>query len=505
MSDGRPLRVLLAASEVLGFAKTGGLADVAGSLPQALARRGVDCRVVMPMYRSCRESGRPMEPTDVQLDIWIGDQQYLGRVWRSTLPDSDVPIYLIEQPFFFERDDKKTGHGIYQMAADGTKRDYPDNGERFIFFQRAALEMLPYVDFHPDLIHCNDWQTGLIPVYLRTLHSINNPFYRVIRTLLTIHNIAYQGTFPESLLSKSGLDLGLYRFDALEFHGALSFLKAGVVFADFISTVSPRYAEEIQTMQFGCGMESTLAARRHKLYGVVNGVDYEVWSPANDPYIAARYNASNVMDRKPICKTALQRHFGIGEWGRTPLLGLIARLTSQKGIELLLDAGEEILRRDTQLVVLGDGDPHYQHWLQVMRDRYPDRVGVYFGFSEALAHVIEAGSDIFLMPSQYEPSGLNQLYSLKYGTVPVVRAVGGLMDTIGDTNEDTLRAGVATGFKFGPYTGNALLGAVERALHCYRHRPDVWQRLILTGMNQDWSWDRSAGEYVRMYRHILGL
>lgn len=505
MSDGRPLRVLLAASEVLGFAKTGGLADVAGALPRALARRGVDCRVVMPMYRACRESGRPMEPTDVHLDIWLGQHQHFGRVWRSTLPDCDVPIYLIEQSHFFERDDKRSGHGIYQYAIDGSKRDYSDNADRFIFFQRALLEMLPYLDFHPDLIHCNDWQTGLVPVYLRELHGISNPFYQSIRALMTIHNIAYQGGFPESIMGLTGLDQSLYRFDRLEFHGALSFLKAGIVYADFISTVSPRYAEEIQTMAFGCGMESTLAARRERLYGIVNGVDYEIWGPDVDPYIPARYDGASVFERKHVNKAALQRQFQLPEWPRTPVLGLVARLASQKGIELLLEAGEDIIRRDTQLVVLGDGDPHYHHWLQVMRDRYPDRVGVYFGFSEPLAHLIEAGADMFLMPSQYEPSGLNQLYSLKYGTVPVVRAVGGLMDTIGDCNEDTLRAGVATGFKFGPYTGNAFLGAVERALHCYRHRPDVWQRLIQTGMSQDWSWDRSAGEYIRLYRHILGI
>jgi len=446
-----------------------------------------------------------MKATDVRLDIWLGQQQHVGRVWQSTLPASEVPVYLIEQPHFFERDDKGAGHGIYQMADDGSKRDYPDNGERFIFFQRALLEMLPYLPFQPDLIHCNDWQTGLVPVYLRELHGKANPFYQVIRTLMTIHNIAYQGQFPESLMAATGLDHDLFRFDRLEFYGGLSFLKAGIVYTDFISTVSPRYAEEIQTMAFGCGMESTLAARKDRLYGIVNGVDYDVWDPATDRFIPAPYGVATVFERKPVNKAALQRQFQLPEWDRTPVLGLIARLASQKGIELILEAGEEIIRRDCQLVVLGEGDPHYQHWLQVLRDRFPQRVGVYFGFSESLAHLIEAGADMFLMPSQYEPSGLNQLYSLKYGTVPIVRAVGGLMDTIGDCTEDTLRAGMATGFKFGPYTANALLGAIERALHCYRHRPDVWQRLVMTGMSQDWSWDRSAGEYVRLYRHILGL
>lgn len=499
----RPLRVLLAASEAVGFAKTGGLADVAGSLPVALAKRGIDIRVVMPLYRCAKETGR-CEPTDVHLNIQVGTEIHRGRVWWSKLPNSDVPIYLIENAHFFERDDRQAGHGIYQMAADGAKRDYPDNAERFIFFQRALLEMLGGLDFWPDLIHANDWQTGLVPAYLREWYGHSSENHARIRTLLTIHNIAYQGAFAPSALPLTGFGTWLFTPDKLEFYGNLSFLKAGITYADFISTVSPRYAEEIQTPAFGCGMESTLLTRRHRLAGIVNGVDYDAWDPANDSHIPMRYDTSSVFQNKPQCKAALQRYFGLPEWRTTPLLGLVARLAEQKGFELLLDAGEQMLRRDVQLVVLGDGDPNYQHWLQRIRDAYPERVGVYFGFSEQVAHLVEAGADMFLMPSKYEPSGLNQLYSLRYGTVPVVRAVGGLMDTIGDCNEDTLRAGVATGFKFGPYTGPAFLGAVERALHCYRHRPEVWTKLMLTGMSQDWSWDRSAGEYLRLYRTIVG-
>ncbi len=499
----RPLRVLLAASEAVGFAKTGGLADVAGSLPVALAKRGIDIRVVMPLYRCAKETGR-CEPTDVHVNIQIGNIIHQGRVWWSKLPNSSVPIYFIENAHFFERDDPVAGHGIYQMAADGTKRDYPDNAERFIFFQRALLEMLGGLDFWPDLIHANDWQTGLVPAYLREWYGHASAEHARIRTLMTIHNIAYQGQFAASALPLTGFGTWLFTHDKLEFYGGLSFLKAGIVYSDFISTVSPRYAEEIQTSAFGCGLESTLIARRHRLAGIVNGVDYDAWDPAIDAHIPVRYDTTSVFQNKPQDKAALQRHFGLPEWRTVPLLGIVARLAEQKGIELLLDAGEQMIRRDVQLVVLGDGDPHYQHWLQRMRDLYPERVGVYFGFSDALAHLVEAGSDMFLMPSKYEPSGLNQLYSLRYGTIPVVRAVGGLTDTIADCNEDTLRAGVATGFKFGPYTGQAFLGAVERALHCYRHRPEVWTQLMLTGMNQDWSWDRSAGEYLRLYRTIVG-
>lgn len=501
--QGRPLRVLLAASEAVGFAKTGGLADVAGSLPIALARRNVDVRVVLPLYRAARETGL-CQPTDIHLNVQVGPRNYEGRVWWAKLPHSEVPVYLIEQQHFFDRDDKSAGHGLYQYSDNGSKRDYPDNGERYIFFCRALLDMLGGLDFWPDLIHANDWQTGLVPAYLREHYGHHSPGHARIRTLYTIHNMAYQGMFPPLMMAMTGLDHRLFTFDRLEFHGNVCFMKAGITYADFISTVSPRYAEEIQTSAFGCGLESTLQARRHRLTGIVNGVDYAAWDPANDPHLPVRYDPTSVFTNKPICKAALQRRFHLPEWRTTPLLGIVARLADQKGIELLLKCGEEILRRDTQLVLLGDGDPHYQHWLQRLRDQYPDRVGVYFGFSEDLAHLIEAGSDIFLMPSKYEPSGLNQLYSLRYGTVPVVRAVGGLSDSIGDCNDDTLRAGVATGFKFGPYTGSAFLGAVERALHCYRHRPDIWSRLVLTGMNQDWSWDRSAGEYVRLYRQIIG-
>lgn len=501
---GRPLRVLVVASEALGFAKTGGLADVATSLPKALHRRGLDVRVAIPLYNSCRRATKPPEPTDVTFDISLGAQSHQGRVWWSYLPDSEVPVYLIEQPHFFARDDAQAGHGLYQFSADGGKRDYPDNAERFLFFCRAALEMLPALNFWPDLIHCNDWQTGMLPVYLREAYGRAYHRYDVVRTLLTIHNIAYQGQFSRQTMNVTGLDHNLFTYDKLEFFGNLSFLKAGLVYADFLSTVSPRYAEEIQTMAFGCGLESALHDRRHRLAGIVNGVDYADWNPATDPHIAANYDVNSVFERKPQCKAALQRQFQIAEWAGTPLLGVVARLADQKGIELLLEAGLPMLERDCQLVVLGDGDPHYQYWLQQLRDRFPERVGVYFGFSERLAHMVEAGADAFLMPSKYEPSGLNQLYSLRYGTVPVVRAVGGLHDTIYDCSEDNLAQGYATGFRFGPYTGHALLGAVERALHVYRRRPEVWRQLVQNGMRQDWSWDRSAGEYEGLYRRIVG-
>lgn len=495
----RPLRVLLAASEVTGFAKTGGLADVAAALPRALHRRGLDVRVVLPLYRGTRSGSQPIHATDITFDVQVGPQTYPGRVWQSQLSGSSVPVYLVEQTHFFERD------GLYQFTtAGGGKQDYHDNGERYIFFCRAILEMLPALNFWPDLLHANDWQTGLAPVYLRELYGRVTGRWGLIRTLYTIHNIAYQGQFPPLMMALTGLDSSLFHYTKMEFYGNLSFLKAGLTHADAISTVSPRYADEIQTMVFGCGLESTLTARKDRLFGIINGIDYDEWNPATDPHLAATYDADSVFERKPWNKVHLQETFHLPRRPGTPVLGLVARLAEQKGIELIVQSAAELLSHDLQLIILGDGDPHYRHQLQSIRDHHPDKVGVWFGFNEAMAHQIEGGADMFLMPSKYEPSGLNQLYSLRYGTVPVVRAVGGLMDTITDTTPETLAQGTATGFRFGPYTAVAFQSAVHRALACYQYQPEAWRQIIRTGMRQNWSWDRSAAEYEALYRKILG-
>ncbi|MFL5331233.1 MAG: glycogen synthase GlgA [Gemmataceae bacterium] len=505
MTLDRPLRVLFMASEAAGFAKTGGLADVATALPRALHKRGIDVRVAIPCYNSARKAWRAPEPTEVGVDIHVGPHSYPGRVSWTYLPKSEVPIYLIEQQHFFERDDPGAGRGIYNFTDHGNKRDYPDNAERFVFFTRACLEMLPKLGFWPDVIHCNDWQTGLVPVYARDLYGRAKPEYYQPRMLLTIHNIAYQGQFSPSTMAVTNLDASLYSHDKLESHGTLNFLKAGIVYSDWINTVSPRYAEEIQTSAFGCGMESTLASRRHRLCGILNGVDYDDWNPATDPHLPAKFDVNNVFEFKPENKAALQRYFHLPEWPRTPMLGVVSRLAEQKGIELILEVAEQMIGRDVQFVILGEGDQHYHYWLQQFRDRYPQRVGVHFGFSDPLAHLIEAGADMFLMPSKYEPAGLNQLYSLRYGTVPIVRDVGGLHDTIFDTTESNLTASRATGFRFGLYNGHALLGAIDRAVHVYRNRTDVWKQLVQNGMRQDWSWDRSAGEYENLYRRMIGV
>jgi starch synthase len=491
------MKILLAASEAVGFAKTGGLADVVGALPRALARRGHDCAVVLPLYRCSRRAKIPPEPTAHAFHIPIGHRTVSGRVWQSRLPDSEIPVYLIEQPEYFERDDPAKGHGLYQWTTpQGDKRDYADNCERFIFFCRAVLEALSLMDFWPDVLHGNDWQTGLVPVYLREEYgprsrdSLVMPRdrrtqgYDRIRTLFTIHNIAYQGVFWHLDMPLTGLDWKLFNSRQLEYYGHLSFLKAGIVFADLLNTVSPSYAREIQTPYYGCGMQGILAERQHDLFGIVNGVDYTEWNPAADRHLAAHYDTDTVQEGKPRCKEALQRRCNLCVEPRTPLLGVVARLAEQKGIDLILGAAPDLLEQGTQLIVLGEGDPRYHRALLHLRDRYPQRVSVTLGFDESLAHEIEAGADIFLMPSIYEPSGLNQLYSMRYGTIPVVRETGGLADTVVDCTPDALRE------------------SVQRAFSLYRNQPDEWLRLVQTAMRQDWSWDRSAAEYERLYEKL---
>jgi starch synthase len=502
MPNGPPHKLLLAASEVVGFAKTGGLADVAGSLPRALARRGHDCAIILPLYRAARTGKVPITPTERTFTIPIGNRTVAGSLWRATLPDSPVPVYLVEQPEYFDRDDPAQGRGLYQFTLPGgQKRDYPDNCERFIFFSRAVLEAIRLLDFWPDVLHLNDWQTGLVPVYLREVYG-RQPGYDRLRTLFTIHNIAYQGQFWHWDMLLTGLDWRLFNYRQLEFYGQLNFLKAGIVFADWISTVSPTYAREIQTPYYGCGLDGVLAERRDRLRGIVNGVDYRAWNPATDPHLAAPYDVDSVAGRKPLCKAALQRRYGLPDQPRTPLLGMIARLVEQKGLDLVGRAAEPLLQQGVQLVFLGDGDAVYHRMLADLRRRFPDQVGVVFAFDEPLAHQIEAGADIYLMPSLYEPAGLNQLYSLRYGTVPVVRATGGLADTITDCTTETLAAGTATGFTFLAYTPAALMATMDRALSIYRDQPDKWLALMQTGMRQDWSWDRIAGDYDMLYRLV---
>jgi starch synthase len=482
--------VVFVASEAVPFAKTGGLADVAGALPRALEHQGHRATLFLPCYRRARLAGPEVVDTGLTLQIPVGARVVEGRVREGRLPGSEVSVYLIDQPGYFYRE------GLYGNGVV----DYDDNCERFVFFNRAVLETIRALRLHPDIIHCNDWQTGLIPVYSRTLYR-HLPELASAGTLLTIHNLAYLGLFWHWDMTLTGLDWHLFNWRQLEFHGKLCFMKAGLVFADMLSTVSPTYAREIQTPRFGSGLEGLLRHRQVDLTGIVNGIDAEAWSPSREPMLAERYDAATVIPGKARCKAWLQRRAGLPERPEVPLFAQIGRLDPQKGWDLLAEVADRLLDREVQLVVLGVGQPKYHALLEGLARRHPGRCWAHLGFSDDLAHQIEAGADLFLMPSLFEPCGLNQLYSLAHGTVPIVRATGGLADTVVDTNTRTLADGTATGFCFTEPTAEALWQTIERALGLWPDR-DAWVKLMRTGMNADWSWNRSASEYVRLYEEI---
>ena len=485
------MNILIVSSEVAPFAKTGGLADVAGALPHHVQQLGHDVVVIMPLYRRVRQSGAALQPTGIHFDVPVGTRSSSAQLHRSVLPGPGpgVPIYFVENDLYYDRD------GLYGTGG-GHDSDYPDNSERFIFFTRAVLEACQLLDFAPDVIHCNDWQTGLLPVYVKTIYS-DRPHLGRSATLYTIHNLAYQGMFWHWDMKLTGLDWYLFNWRQLEYFGSLNFMKGGIVFADLISTVSKQYAREIQTPEYGVGLHDVLKERSSDLYGIINGVDYSVWSPDVDEHIAAKYSAHD-LSGKAACKAALQKANNLPVT-HTPLIGIVSRLDKQKGFDILSDAIEQILALDVQVVLLGTGDPKYHKLFETLAERHARKIAVNLTFNNKLAHQIEAGSDMFLMPSRYEPCGLNQLYSLKYGTVPIVRRTGGLADTIINATPQALASGTATGFSFGAYAPAQLLATVRRAVDTYADK-DAWAGLVQTCMAQDWSWDRSAAEYVELYR-----
>jgi len=476
------VNILLATSEAVPFAKTGGLADVCGTLPVELARLGHDSAVIMPAYRQTTYCGLPIEPLGIDFIVPIGSKMVPGHLLKSRMPDSDVPVYLVQQDQYYDRDE------LYRV--DG--KDYIDNCERFVFFSRAVLEAVRLLDLDLDIIHANDWQTGMVPAYLDIIYR-DVPRYQNIAALFTIHNLAYQGQFWHWDMLLTGLDWKYFNWHQMEFHGMLNLMKTGLAFADSINTVSPRYAEEIQSLPLGCGLEGMLRHRRDALSGILNGIDAREWDPATDQHLAANYDAKTVAQGKPLCKAALQVELGLPQSPDTPLIGLIGRLADQKGFDLVAEVIQQWVQTiDAQWVILGTGEPKYHELFEMLAERFPQKVAARLEFSNPLAHRIEAGADIFLMPSRYEPCGLNQLYSLKYGTVPVVRSTGGLADTIDDQN----------GFSFQEYGPLALSETLRRAYETY-HQKDAWNRLISTGMEQDWSWAHSAKEYVELYNTTL--
>ncbi|NUQ64915.1 MAG: glycogen synthase GlgA [Pirellulales bacterium] len=485
------MKILIATSEAVPFAKTGGLADVCSALPVELARLGHEAVLILPAYRQARYCGLPTAPMGIDFIVPIGSKTVTGHLLRSKLPGADVPVYLIQQDYYFDREE------LYRLNG----KDFTDNCERFVFFSRAVLEAVRLLELQVDVIHANDWQTGLIPAYLKIEYR-NLPRYRQTASLFTVHNMAYQGQFWHWDMLLTGLDWKYFNWHQMEYYGKLNLLKTGLVFADALSTVSPRYALEIQNPAFGCGLEGVLQSRRDVLSGILNGIDESEWNPDTDPLLAANYQVDTVALGKPVCKAALQAEMGLPQRAGAPLIGMIGRLADQKGFDLVAKVIPEwVARNDAQWVILGKGEPIYHELFKDLAQRHPDKVAVRLEFSDPLAHRIEAGADLFLMPSRYEPCGLNQMYSLKYGTVPVVRETGGLADTIVDATPQTLAAGTANGFSFREDNPLALSETLARAVDAYR-RPEVWGQLIGTGMRQDWSWSRSAKQYVKLYEQI---
>jgi starch synthase len=470
-------KVLMVASEATPFAKTGGLAEVIGSLAPSLRAQGEDVAVFLPRYRATAMQGLTRAFDDLQ--IWLGSDSYPVSLYQAT--DRGVPYYFLDCPPLFDRD------GLYGDSSG----DYPDNYLRFAVFSRAALEVVRRV-FRAQVIHCHDWQAALAPVYLRTL-AASDPTFLGMKTVLTIHNLGYQGLFDRAILPKIGLDAALFRPDGLEYFGKVGFLKGGLLYSDALTTVSRKYAEEIQTPELGFGLDGVLRSRAGALTGILNGVDYAQWDPRTDSLLAARYSVDNLLAKRT-CKADLLDTCSLSRENlERPLIGIVSRFAGQKGFELIEEIASELLAEDLSLVALGTGDPRTERFFTGLAEAQPDRIAVRIGYDNALAHKIEAGADIFLMPSLYEPSGLNQMYSLRYGTVPVVRATGGLDDTVDDE----------TGFKFQEYSGAALLAALRAALAAYK-QPFLWTEIMRAGMRKDYSWQASASEYSALYRRLAG-
>ncbi len=487
------MKILFTTTEAVPFCKTGGLGDVCGSLPQELARLGHEPVIILPAFRQALSCGRTIEPTGIDFEVPIGRKMVPGTFLRSTLPGDKVPVYLIHQPRYYDRAElyRENGH------------DYKDNCERFVFFCRAALEAIQLLDLHTELVHCHDWTSGLVPAYLKT-ELAGVPPYDSIRSLFTIHNIAYQGNFWHWDMELTGIDWKYFNWRQMEFYGNLSFLKTGLAFADTLSTVSPRYAEEIQRAPLGCGLEGMLQYRRDDLFGIINGVDYREWNPETDSYLNGnQYGLKNFAEGKRACKAALQGEMGLPQIADQPLIAMIGRFADQKGFDLVAQLIPHwAANLPAQWVILGTGESQYHELFARLAEQHPEKVAVRVGFANELAHRIEAAADIFLMPSRYEPCGLNQLYSLKYGTVPVVHATGGLADSITNLSDETLAAGTANGFSFDTYDSTALADTLLRACQTFSNRP-LWEQIVRTGMRQDWSWNRSACEYERLYTRTL--
>ncbi len=484
------MKILFVSAEVYPFAKVGGLADVAGALPKALRNLGADVRIIMPYYGDIQKKAGEfnIKLTDIRnVPIVVGDIVERFSLYETKIPGTDVPVYFIRSGRYFDRE------GIYFNPQ--TKKEFPDQGERLVFFARAVMEAAPALDFKPDIVHTNDHHTSLIPAYLKLAYR-HHPTWRETASVLTIHNLAYQGIFEPDIIEKMGIGEELfYPTGPFEFFGKVNFLKIGILFADVVNTVSPTYAKEIQTPEYGYKLEGLLRSISHKLFGILNGVDTTVWNPRTDQYIEYHYSPEDLSGKSKM-KLVVLKEFGLPEDEKTPLIGMIGRMTDQKGYDLVAEILPELMKREIKMVVLGSGDPKYEQMFEDLAKKFPEKLGVYTGFNGPLAHKIEAGADMFLMPSRFEPCGLNQMYSLLYGTVPIVRKTGGLADTVIDADEYPERG---NGFVFEKYEPDALFDAIERALRAFAD-PERWRKIMLRGMKEDFSWDKSARKYLELYQ-----
>jgi starch synthase len=473
------VRILFVASEGLPFSKTGGLADVVEALPKALVALGHEVAVVLPRYRGTKTHSVVLPSVTIPMG---GTRLRFPSVADGSVING-VRYFFVDDPAYFDRDDLYGGAG----------GDYPDNAERFSEFSRAAVEIAKHV-WRPDVIHCHDWQSALVPVLLRTSYG-DDPLVRDIPVVFTIHNMGYHGLFGRDALDRAGIPVGVFHPAGIEFFGSVNYLKGGLVFSDYLTTVSRKYAQEIQTREYGYGLDGVVRSRADRLVGILNGVDYALWNPEKDKFIAAKYSPKD-LSGKQICKQALLALFDLpAGYLAKPVIGIVSRFADQKGFDLIAERAHELMREDLLLVVLGTGERKYEELFRALAAAYPGRVGVKIAYDNAVAHQIEAGADMFLMPSRYEPCGLNQIYSLKYGTVPIVRATGGLDDTI---EVFDIEHGSGTGFKFVEYTGVAMLRSVRQALHLFMDER-IWRRIQLNGMAKDFSWRGSALEYAKVY------
>ncbi len=488
-------KILFVTSEVVPFVKTGGLADVSAALPQRLAEMGHEVRIVVPKYGAVDD--RKFKIHEVvrlkDLQIKIGDKDVTFSIKSCFLPGQKVRVqiyFLDNQEYFGSR------NSLYVDPHTGN--DYPDNDERFVLLSNSVFELISKLGWIPDLIHCNDWQCGLIPAYLKTRFKDDETFSN-FKTLFTIHNLAYQGTFPKSKFNNTGLPDELNSEKGIEIYNKLNFMKSGLMFADVINTVSETYANEIRKDdELGAGLKNILSKRKNDLYGIVNGIDMKVWNPEKDKLLPKKYSDKN-LEGKAVNKKALAEKFGFTYDENIPIIGLISRLYDGKGFDLIKEAFPELMKMNIQVVLLGTGDRKYQTFFDKMANEHSDKFACYLGFNDELAHLIEGGADIFLMPSRYEPCGLNQMYSLIYGTVPIVRETGGLADTVIKFNEKT---GEGNGFMFKQYEASAMIKELKRALKIFEDKK-TWTKIMKTGMKSDFSWISSAKKYVELYKTVL--